>query len=77
MCLVRRVRTVEVSLKEVSTLSRFHEATEAVMELARQIVGPRTFLVSHIDTNNLSILRVFNAGTLHITEGVYALDDTY
>jgi hypothetical protein len=47
------------------------------MELAHQIVGPRTFLVSHIDTKDLSILRVFNAGTLHVTEGVYALEDTY
>jgi hypothetical protein len=74
---VRRLDIVEVPLKEVSKLSRFHEAAGAVMELAHQIVGPRTFLVSHIDTKDLSILRVFNAGTLHVTEGVYALEDTY
>lgn len=75
--LVRRLGIVEMSLMEVSTLSRFHEATGAVIELARQIVGQRTFLVSHIDANNLYILRAFNAGTLNVTEGVYALEDMY
>lgn len=68
---------LDVSLKEVSTLSRFREAAGAIVELARQMVGPRTFLVSHIDANSLSILRVLNAGRLNFTEGVYALEETY
>lgn len=64
-------------LKEVSTHSRFRVAAGAIVELARQIVGPRTLLVSHIDANNLTVLGVLNAGRLHLTEGVYALEETY
>lgn len=68
---------MDIALKEISTRSRFHEAAGAIMQLARQIVGERTFFVSHIDADNLSILRVLNAGELVLTECETALEDAY
>lgn len=65
------------ALKDIGTSSRFHEATGAIMELARQIIGDRTFFVSYIDDERFSILRVVNAGDLQIVECEVPLTGTY
>lgn len=68
---------MEVTLKEISTRSRFHEAAGAIMGLARQILGERSFFVSFIDGDSFSILRVLNTGDVLVTECEAALEDSY
>ncbi len=68
---------LDVSLKQIATQSRFQEASSAIIELAHQIVGPRTFFVSYIDATSMSILNVVDRAGLNVKASIHRVQDSY
>jgi hypothetical protein len=60
---------LESSLKDIVESSRFNDAAAAILQLARQVVGARTFLITCADDQHLLVLKALSEGGIAIAEG--------
>lgn len=66
------------SLKNIGDSSRFNDAAAAILQLARQVIGARTFLVTYADDEHLLVLKALNEGGSAMAEGAsLALSEGY
>lgn len=60
---------MDFSPGDVVNYTRFNDAADAILQLAREVVGRRTFFVSHTDERTFSILRALNHGATTMVAG--------